>query len=33
MLRDGTFKQATTVACNNIPKAVETIAQTTIGGQ
>lgn len=32
MLRDGTFKQASSVVCKNIPKAVETIAQTNIGG-
>lgn len=32
MLRDGTFKQATSVICQNIPKAVETISQTSLGG-
>lgn len=32
MLRDGSFKQATEVVCKNIPKAVETIQQTTLGG-
>lgn len=32
MLRDGTFQQITEVTCKNIPKVVETIQQTNIGG-
>lgn len=32
MLRDGTFKQISSVACNNLPEPVKKIAESTLGG-